>query len=236
MAILIPEVIVQKILTIILKVIRKDFKSKSDKKKTLLFFIFGEDEAGDKVEFNGLNFFDQAVNLLVKGGTRGKKRELEATIGYNLERAESPTIHILLPNETPKNSSIGGDEGYIEHLIDEERQESIAVFTQDCTATYNLMITSDNMMEVLIVYHFLKAMFLTIKTHLELSNLQNAVFGGNDLQINEELVPPHIFHRNFNLTFDYDFHALDLFARQFGKNYIVDYKFIDPKTLDFVVD
>lgn len=220
MAIRIPETILYKVLRTVVDVVKEDFETITDKKKTLLWFFFGEDEFGERLEFETFDFFDQSVSILTKKGD--EVRALEITIGYNLNRAAMPTIHILLPSETPINSGIGSNEGFQEPIVDTQRNETIPVLTQDSSVTYNLLITSDNMHEVLVLYHFLKGAFLSFKSQLELRGLQNATFGGQDIQFDEGLVPTHVFHRNFNLSFTYDFSVPDIFSRKFGTEFKIE--------------
>jgi len=56
---------------------------------------------------------------------------------------------------------------------------------------------------------------------LELLGLHNVRFGGNDLEFMDDMVPPNIFHRNFNVSFEYEFYAISAFARKFGKNFLI---------------
>lgn len=213
MAILIPEVIINNAVNMVLKLTREDYESKPNKKDTVLYRLFGEDDNGDPLKFHTFVWFNEAVSIIV--GDEKRKREVEVHLGYNLKRMEAPNIHIMLPNETPIHSGIGDNEGYEDVLIDEAKQVSIPVYTQDTQVTYNLLITSDNYHEVLVLYHFMKGVFLSIKTQMELQGLQNTVFGGSDMTFDESLVPVNIFHRNFNLSFTYDYSSIDFFSSKF---------------------
>jgi hypothetical protein len=66
------------------------------------------------------------------------------------------------------------------------------------------MITSDNSSEVMIVYYWLKAMFLLFHEELELLGLRNLNHSGQDINLQQDLAPPNIFHRNLSLAFDYE--------------------------------
>ncbi len=229
MALVIPEVILYDVLKLILDIVKKDHDDATDKKDSLLWFMFGEDEQGRPLEFETFNFFEQAVEILTK--KKGEEvRSLEVHIGYNLNRVAEPTIHILLPSETPINAGIGDNEGYQEPIVNSQTQETTAVLTQDSEVTYNLLITSSNMQEVLVLYHFLKGAFLSFKTQLELRCLQNARFGGQDLQFDEGMIPAHVFHRNFNMNFTYDYSVPDILRNKFGTGF--DINLVAKETLD----
>lgn len=216
-SIAIPEVILYKALNAVFTALRNDYNNKVDKEKSVLYFIFGKDENGNVLKFNTFEWFAQSVEVLV--GRDTKLRMVEWYLGYNMKRLNVPTIHIMLPSESPINSGIGSNEGYVEAEIDPQTKVSRPVYTQDSQVTYNLLITSDNYNEVLIIYQFLKSIFLSIKTHLELSNLQNVTFSGSDMNFNEDLMPANIFHRNFNISFTYDFSSIDLFDNLFGETF-----------------
>ena len=216
-SIAIPEVILYKALNAVFTALRNDYNNKVDKEKTVLHYIFGKDENGNILKFNTFVWFDQSVEVLI--GRDTKLRMVEWYLGYNMKRLNVPTIHIMLPSESPINSGIGSNEGYIEAEIDTHTKVVRPVYTQDSQVTFNLLITSDNYNEVLIIYNFLKSIFLSIKTHLELSNLQNVTFSGSDMNFNEDLMPANIFHRNFNVSFSYDFSSIDLFDNLFGDKF-----------------
>lgn len=219
MAILIPEVIIYKTLNSVLDIIRQDYSDNIDKKKTILYYLFGEDTEGSPLSFNNFEFFTQAVEIIV--GSNEKKRMIQTALGYNMSRLQIPTIHIMLPSESPINSPIGMNLGYQEEIVDNSKNETIEVYTMDSQVTYNLLITSDNYHEVLVIYQFLKGIFTSIKNQLEMKDLQNVTFGGSDLNFSEELVPPNIFHRNFNLQFTYDYVSVDIIKQKFGTDFIV---------------
>lgn len=213
---IIPEVIFQKLINQMIKVIKDDYNSKTNKPETLLYVMFKEDDYGEEVKLDDMEFYKSAIDLFVTANLE-RSRNLEVSIGYNLNRQGCPTIHVMLPNESPGLAGIGANEGYEDHIIDQQRRMRIPVYTGSTQVTYNLIITSENMNEVLIIYHWLKAMSLSMTYQFELRGFKNVVFGGSDLNISEDLVPPNIFHRNFNVSFTYDFSSPDVLNESFAR-------------------
>src|ERR1035437_2630902 len=185
MPIIIPEVIIYRALNLVFDVTRKDYANNTNKKKSLLYYLFGEDEDGKQLSFNNFDFYEQSVEIII--GKEDKKRMVEMSLGYNMKRLQIPTIHIMLPSETPVNSPIGMNQGYQDGEVDYQKNENTEVYTMDSQVTYNLLITSDNYHEVLVLYHFLKGIFTSLKCHLEMKDLQNITFGGSDLNLSEDL-------------------------------------------------
>mgnify|MGYP001239130242 CR=1 FL=1 len=200
-----------KLVNIFLSITRENFNSRIDPKSTFLWYIFGENELKESISIQNFNLFEQAKSILIK---EGSPRELTVGIGYNLERAEIPRIHILLPSESPIQAGIGANEGYEPSEVNVTEGKRYQHYTANSSVTYNLLITSDNMNEVLVIYNWLKSITLSLNGQLELRGLQNCMFGGSDLNIDESLVPSNIFHRNFNLSFTYDYSVPDILGSQ----------------------
>ena len=53
----------------------------------------------------------------------------------------------------------------------------------------------------LIIFHTLESAFIALLDIINMSGLQNPILGGGDLQIDPNLVPPHIYHRVLTLDF-----------------------------------
>ena len=214
---LIPEIIIEKILRQMILITTLDLKKNSNElEKSLLGYIFGKSEKSDSISLDSYNFLEQSKHVFKS--SEGS-RKITTSVGYNLKMVDlgKPHIHILLPSDSSSGaqigSGIGGDSGYME---DSDAGTYRNVMTQGSEATYNLMLTTDNVNEMMLVYHWLKSCSLTFSSQFELRGLQNVSIGGNDLQFNDELIPPNVFHRNFNLSFTYLFRGVDLFSSKYG--------------------
>lgn len=220
MSIVIPEVVIYKAINACLTVVKNDWNAKTEKSKTILSYVFRKDDLGNDLNFNNFNWFEQAQALFIPDAK--VKRKLDVHFGYNLTRTTEPSIHIMLPNESPSAAGIGGNEGYLQGIVDAANNEYIPVYAEHTSVTYQLLVTSNNYNEVLLIYYFIKALLMSIKNHLELSNFQNVVFGGNDLVFSQDVIPAGIYHRSINITFTYDFDSIDILTTKFGTEFTVN--------------
>lgn len=214
MEVIMPEIIIYNTLNSIFQIVKDDFAENS-LEDTILYTFFGQDSNQKEVAWETFNYFDQAQELFINRG-------VEITLGYNMETASMGCIHILLPQETGRPFSLGADENYQQNYVENVRPGQANYFpTYSMTydSNYNLMITSDNTMEVLLIYNFIKASFIALNAHIELSGLRLPKFGGQDVNLQSDLVPPHIFHRSFNLSFFYEVIVPDLFSRRIIKKF-----------------
>jgi hypothetical protein len=145
---------------------------------------------------NNYNFFIQAKNIFLN------EQNLNISFGYNPEVGKMIALHILLPNETAKESEIGAGEGYQE--TEKDNGDIMINYNQGLDATYQIMITSDNSSEVLLIYNILKSLFLVFSPHLELMGLRNLKISGNDIVMRDEYTTAMLFHKVLNLSFFYE--------------------------------
>jgi hypothetical protein len=214
-AVLMPEVVIYNTLKSIFQIVKQDFQE-NEEQETILYHFFGKDENKNNVEWETFNYFEQAKELFLK-------REIEVNMGYNMENSGQGVVHILLPEESGRDFGIGADENYQPNVFNEGYSQNSykPQYNNVYDANYNLMITSENTLEVLLIYNFIKASFISLYYHLELSGLRLPKFGGRDVQVQSDLVPTHIFHRSFNLSFMYEVYVPDFFSKNIIKNFKV---------------
>ncbi len=193
--IFLPEVRLFNFINEILNIIREDLKKDID--NAILHQIF------DNNEIEGFNYSKIAEELFSR--TKGENpRAIETRLFFDRERAEMPTIHISLPGEMPANDGMGMDEGYQDPIFNEDESQRQVTFTRRFNTKYDILFTSDNPMEVIIMYHSIRAIFLSFNTSLQLLGFHLPSFSGQDLSINEDLIPNHIMIRALSLNFEYD--------------------------------
>lgn len=201
---LIPEIILYNTLKGFVKVIADDYSNASDKTQTILNDLFNVDNNANSLFLENFNYLEQSIALFTR--TQESPRQFQVNIGYNLQRAFLPCVHILLPQESPgRYDSIGLSEGEISTEYHPEATQQYEIITRVITyrATFDLMITSDNTSEVLLIYYFIKTMFPYCIDTLELLGLHNFKFTGQDVQLDPAYAPPNIFHRTLRVEFDY---------------------------------
>lgn len=223
-AILLPEVIIYKTLESIVKLLRDDLQNNRED-ATILYRLLGVDEDGKPLSMNLYNFFVQAKKIITT------PENLNVHFGYNQETAKQIALHIILPSEQGK-SAIGEDEGYLdEDSYDPTTGDKLSVqqqFTNTFESTYQIMITGYNSSEVNLVYNILKSMLLMVNEHLELMGLRIPVLSGNDIIMQDDLVPVPTFHKVINLSFTYELTVPKLLKDEIMKGFWLNVRICDP--------
>lgn len=213
----VPEFIIHDSLSKALDFIRKDYTAQANKSNSYLYKLL---ETGG---FQKYKNFEQAEQVFIVDETH--PRYLDIDLMFNMDRDGAPTIHITMPSESPGQNAIGNEEGYQEPLWDDPSNNIVnktysSVFTRRYKATYDIVITSDNNNEVLLIYHVLKALLVALTGHLHLSGLENISFSGQDLQPYAELTPKNIFLRAIRLGVEYESSTLSFEKFQYALDII----------------
>ena len=222
--ILLPEFVIHKTLVAIVEMLRADLaEHAADDTQSLLYKILGTDEQGQPLQLNLYNVFKQAKKIIQT------KNNLSVNFGYNQEVAQIISLHILLPSEQGK-MAIGADEGYLSDDIveDGEKVRVQNYYTQMYDATYQIMITSNNSAEVNVVYNILKSMLLMLVPQLELMGLRLPTLSGNDVVMQDDLVPVPLFHKIINLSFTYEHNVPQMVQQLVAKNFYYQWRMIEP--------
>lgn len=210
-----PEIVIFNIIKLGLDFISLDWKSKTDKTTSWLYKVV------ENISIQKIGFFAEAESIFIKQG--GKARSLDVNLMYNMKDVKPPSIYISLGNEnTSSQNAMGMDEGYQEQLFDDLTYKS--VFTRRFSANYNIVITSDNSNEVIIIYHVLKALLIGMYFHLHKNGIENLKLGGADLNINQSLMPKHLFSRAISLNFDYETSAPEPVVIKFPTDFEIEGK------------
>ena len=220
--ILLPEFVIHKTLVAIVEMLRADLaEHAADDTQSLLYKILGTDEQGQPLQLNLYNVFKQAKKIIQT------KNNLSVNFGYNQEVAQIISLHILLPSEQGK-MAIGADEGYLSDDIVEDGEKTRVqnYYTQMYDATYQIMITSNNSAEVNVVYNILKSMLLMLVPQLELMGLRLPTLSGNDVVMQDDLVPVPLFHKVINLSFTYEHNVPQMVQQLVAKNFYYQWRMI----------
>lgn len=222
--ILLPEFVIHKTLVAIVEMLRADLaEHAADDTQSILYKILGTDEQGQPLQLNLYNVFKQAKKIIQT------KNNLSVNFGYNQEVAQIISLHILLPSEQGK-MAIGADEGYLSDDIVEDGEKTRVqnYYTQMYDATYQIMITSNNSAEVNVVYNILKSMLLMLVPQLELMGLRLPTLSGNDVVMQDDLVPVPLFHKVINLSFTYEHNVPQMVQQLVAKNFYYQWRMIEP--------
>lgn len=210
MGILLPEVQLYNLVTGILNHVRVDYNAHlADPTKSLLYYFFGGKKVGK------FDYFEQSKFLFLKG--TDNIRQLEVRQMFDISRAALPTIHLGLPSLNAFGDGIGVDEGYQEPIFgetvippdppDEPGHTEYwyqSVYTRSFQSTYNIIISSENPDEVLLIFNFLYGMLISVLDSVELAGFRNPKLGGQDLQLNSEVIPANVYIRAITLSAFYE--------------------------------
>ena len=167
----IPEYILHSQVSQVISFIRKDLKTNSNTLNKSVFF-----QITDGMIFEGLNFWEQSKGIFENDEESG--RFLKADLIYNATKDTPPNIYINCPSEVVMGggNGMGVDEGYSEKVL-----------TRRYSATYDIVINSDNSNEVIILYHILRSLLVSLTNHLSTLGLENISISGQDLMPNQEV-------------------------------------------------
>lgn len=198
--IIIPEAIILEALEKGLKFIRTDFNNVQDETDSYLYQLL------EGVSMERYNYFKQAKAVFLC--EEDNPRKLNVDFMYNMNVDKVPSIYVALSSEQNGQNGLGLDQGYMEPI--EKEDGSVDVFTRRENTSYSIMITSDNSNEVVMIYHIVRALLLSLTIHLNLKGLENISIGGQDLQLRADLVPKNLFMRALNVSLQYEFSTPDL--------------------------
>lgn len=217
MSAFIPEITIYNQLKAVMILFERDFKSKTNEKETFLYRLFSNDHyTGAPLFIEDFNFYKEAKEIVLD--REKSPRKFEVCLGYNMNRSNTPTAHIMMPNETSKGAPIGSNEGFKSEFRDGPNRIR-SEYTQGTSVVYNILFTSDNASEVIILYNLYKSAFFGLTSDFEMKGFMNMSFGGSDLQFDDSFIPANIFHRNLTLSFEYDSVSFDMTGRETGDRF-----------------
>ena len=180
-------------------------------KKLLDFFISKVDEKYlyrlfKDLSLNGYDFAENAKAIFLKGAEA--ERQIETHLFFNFNRANLPTIHLNLPSE-----GMGGDNGLMWGTEEEEsicKETLYKITDKSYNSKFNLIFTSSNTFEVLIMYYVVKSMIQGNIELFENNGLRNVKISGSDIIFNEGFMPQGIYSRAITLDCIYTFTGLSI--------------------------
>jgi hypothetical protein len=218
--IFIPEAILLDSVKKFIKFVATNFKSKVNENETWLYKVLVGTQKIDRYEI-----YQEAKQLFIAGYDDPKK--LAINLGFNPSVQGLPSIHITLPSEQQKNTSLGNGEG-IGASFDNGAANTYQVsYSRRFEATYYVMVSGTNTLQVVTIYHVLRALFISLRHHLEIAGLENTSFSGRDIQFNPDTIPQGLFVRGIGIKFEYDTGAYDIQELPFIKDLNFSGKAVD---------
>lgn len=224
---MIPDLKLFQIVKICLVGLRADYEANSgNPEDTILFHLLNDTEVSDTGKYKWL---EQATEIFI---TRDKDhtRFLDANLFFDRERAKIPTIHIMLSGESKGKDGIGMDEGFNPEQVIGDTQRPVLNRQFDINA--NIVVTSDNAFETVIITHVMKSMLIAISAHIQLSGFINPVIGSRDITLSQDLAPNGIFARSINFSAGYELSVPVVVLNQIISSVWFQMKKINGVTLD----
>jgi len=197
MALIIPEVQLCTIIDALLKHIKLDFEAKVVTPEKSLLYNY----------FNGIvdhkkDYYKEAVDLFTREADH--PRLIETRLAFDAERAKIPTIHITMPSDQTGQNSLGiGESGMADYVNYIDGEVSVE-YERRFDTQYQIVCTSDQHSEVMLMYHLVRAGLISILDTFSLTGLEDPKLSGQELKINPDLMPSHIFMRAIGVSFSYE--------------------------------
>lgn len=193
-----PELAVLNLIKVVLNAARKDLvDNAANLEASLIYSIFEDFAVGKR------NLFNEAKSILER--EEGNEGYLDASLFLNIAKNSLPHIHVTVPGVSPTMPSIGHQHQNNDFLIKEGK--GYPVYTKTFNATYDIVITSDSELEVVIINYILLATISSLLDHVDLAGFQNPKLSARDLQLYTENIPEPIFFKAINLSFFFELKA-----------------------------
>lgn len=189
-----PEVRLKKICDALIEYLVTDLKERLDageENKSYLYLLFHEDEYDNTPS----EYYNQAKILFLR--KESDTRYLRIFPIFDRRRAELPTIHIVVPQDSESILSIGDIEGEVYQEILSEK------LIRGFETQFNLITTSDNIMEVIIINYVLRALLIGSVSNLDVVGFINPRFSVQDLTARPELLPANTYVKGLAMFASY---------------------------------
>lgn len=207
---MIPEIILKAVLDKTIKLIASDYNATKkmvpatipsdppvlDESDTLIYeILLGDETVGwdsdEVINKYKLDIMKTAVDLFVNRGN-ADSRSLTTTILFTPDMMSKPCIHITSPSEA-----------HIQRVISDDynvKGDSTG-YRMVAESTYTLLITSMNKNEVLIIYHIMQAMLMSvIDTFVVKAGFSDWEVSGQELRLsNSQAMHEGIYAKGINI-------------------------------------
>lgn len=189
----IPELELVGIITRGMSALREDYEEKQDKSKSLIAKLY------EGVIFEKYNLYEEAIALFITNmkntqGTSNRKISVKSYFDRNIRKV--PAIHCAAPSEEEVMMAIGSGFGETNYLEGEDIVENRRKSYQ---SRHVIFFTSDNHIEVQLMYFTIKFLLVSIFDEYSLTTFQNPKITGNELRVDTVKAPEHFFVRGLTI-------------------------------------
>lgn len=203
--VIVPEFVVFNTVQSILKYLNSDYNSQTEKTKTFLYELCN---ATGMIRYN---FFDNAIQIFA--APIDGPRAIKCTFQYNQQQTQFPNMYIQHAGEQDGVNAISTDEDSYEPADYDDTADGFRhSYARRSNSTIQLVITSDNSNETVMIYYIMKALLLSLRGsgHLTFAGLENVKISGSDIQVQMDNMPRPIHRKVINLYLEYDSYTIDL--------------------------
>ena len=200
MSIKIPEIELVNILKNYLKGLKADYDERTIKEESVIGQMF----YGVKYDDDKYDLFTQAVELLITRSPYSignSERKLTVHSYYNKDKTSAPTMHVACPSEEESENWFAGgleQSGIVQPVGMEDFHYEQKV--RRYKSSHAIIFTSDNHLEIQIMYFAVKYGLLSIFDTLILDLFQNPHITGHELQQQDTAGPEHFFSRSLIIS------------------------------------
>ena len=177
--------------------------------------------------FNGFTVLNDFNPVKEMKALFANDKPLYLKLGFNINTAELPAVHIVLPDENLEFEGIGLSPHY-EFDSDGTNPREVNNVNFDCS--YNIIIVAPNSDAVIFIYRILKYMFLASWSNMEASGFMKLRIRGSDLINQSTLIPTSLYSRNLSLSFTYEEEFINSIQPEFGNSLTPEEILIDINT------
>jgi len=208
-ATIIPEVVLYNLITGMVNHVSADLESHSTDPENS---FIGRMLMGIKDHKH--DYFIEAQSLFSRRDDNPRK--IRTRLFFDAQEAHIPTIHVTMPQENSGQNSLGaGEYGHEDYTYTNSlNNEESPARERRFDTNYQILITSDNHREVLIIYHIVRGMLISALSEVNIAGLENPRLGGQDIRTNENIIPSSIFMRGISLQCSYDVLVPRFFSSQ----------------------
>jgi len=192
-----PELKLFSLLELCVSEIRKEISNNTD----YINLLFGNTKLGTQFVYK-----EQLKKVL--SGDKNSQRYFTINYGYDKAISKFPSAFLTLASDNQLPFAIGNGEDDNDKI--EYEDDYRKVYSNRFSSSQNLFIYSDNSNEVGLIYHFFKALIISLKDILSVTGFENIVIGGQDIIQTSDIVPGAKAYRVLSIKYDYETSSLQL--------------------------
>lgn len=194
--IFLPEIRLKKIVDSLFGYLRTDLTQNiqnGTENMSYLYLLFHEDAQDTNASVN----YEEAKNIFLR--KEDNPRYLKVRPAFDRQRAAMPTIHIVIPQDSESMLQIGDLQGELY----EDDYSLTEKLERGYQTQFNLIASSDNINEVLLINYILRALLVGSIPQLQVVGFINPQFAVQDLNVNQELFPVNAYMKGILMTATY---------------------------------